>query len=314
VNVNLPADTVEFSSVLCGALARDTLSGDDLFVLLDELGVLDLVGSDSADPDNPQMNVVVALEEIARAGQRAPVAETIWARGRGLAVTGGFLAISSGASAGADRLLPYGALAKSLLVGSAGSLSTIPMPTGLSPADIEIDCDHRWLSNSFVAPAFAELDQAFAWRAAAAATVGSMTRASDMAIEHARSRVQFGKPLASFQALQFRLAECSWRLIGLRLLVREAAWRADRSDPRTEAVSALAWLYARDVGRIVTKHAHQVHGAIGFTRELGLTTVTGSAATLRALYPAAAASKVVQASRGWEDAVPPSTVLGGFTR
>ena len=312
MNVNLPPDTVEFAAVIRRALADASASSADLFLLLDDLGVLDLVGSDSADPDNAQLNVVVALEEIARAGRRAPIAETIWARGRRLATTDGFLAISSGAGAGADRLLPYGALATSLLAESVDSLTTVPMPVGLLPAHIEIDGDHLWLSDDVDAPSFADLDQAFAWRAAAASTVGSMTHASDMAIEHARSRVQFGKPLASFQALQFRLAECSWRLLGLRLLVREAAWRADRDDPRAEAVSALAWLYARDVGRIVTKHAHQVHGAIGFTRELGLTTLTGSAATLRALYPASAAAAVVRAARGWDDIVPPSNILGGF--
>ena len=121
--------------------------------------------------------------------------------------------------------------------------------------------------------------------------------ATDLAIAHAHERVQFGRPLASFQALQFRLVECHWRLLGLRLLVREAGWRADRNDGRAYVVSALAWLYARDVGRLVTKHTPQIFGAIGFTREMGLTTVTGSAATLRALYPARDAAVVVRAGR-----------------
>ena len=160
---------------------------------------------------------------------------------------------------------------------------------------------------------FVELDPGYVWRTTAAATVGAMAAATDMACEHARTREQFGRPIGSFQALQFRLAECQWRLLGLRLLVREAAWRADRDDPRALVVSALAWLYAREVGRLVTRHVHQVFGAIGFTRELGLTTLTGATATSRSLHPARAAAATVRAWRGWDGDDPPSTVLGGFS-
>jgi hypothetical protein len=274
--------------------------------------VIDLAGEDSADPGNAQLNVAVALEEIARAGRRAPVAESIWARARGLDVTAGFVALPAGAAVDGERLVPYGSAAESSLSGGADALVATPMPASTRLARIEIDDGHLWLSDDHAGPTLLDLDRGFAWRAAAASTVGAMAKATDMAIDHARNRVQFGRPLASFQALQFRLAECHWRVLGLRLLVREAAWRADRGDSRAEVVSALAWLYAREVGRIVTKHAHQVHGAIGFTRELGLTAVTGSAAMLRALYPASDAARLVRESRGWEGAVPPSTVLAGF--
>jgi hypothetical protein len=309
MNLELPDDTVAFAAVLARALADEHA---DLFGTLDALGALDLTGADSADPEHAQINVVVAIEEIARARRRAPVAETIWARGRGLGTGEGFVAAACDERAGDDRLVPYGSVAASLLAGPLDAPVVVPMPESARPARIEIDPGHLWLPTSVEAPSLDALDAPFAWRAAAATTVGAMSKATDMAIEHARNRVQFGKPLASFQALQFRLAECHWRLLGLRLLVREAAWRADRDDPRAAAVSALAWLYARDVGRIVTKHVHQVHGAIGFTRELGLTTLTGSVATLRAIHPAAPAVEVVKSSRGWEGTVPPATVLGGF--
>lgn len=313
MNLELPAATVEFASVIARALGGDQPPrGMAMHPVLDELGVLDLTSEASADPAHAQLNAVVALEEVARAGGRAPVAETMWARGRGLDTRAGFLAIASRQQAGADRLVPYGAFATSLLVGTVESPAVAEMPSAAQPARIEIDTDHLWVPAELAATSFGELDPAFAWRAAAAATVGAMAKATDMAIRHARVRVQFGKPLASFQALQFRLAECHWRLMGLRLLVREAAWRADREDGRADAVSALAWLYAREVGRIVTKHTHQVHGAIGFTRELGLTTVTGSAATLRLLHPAGEAAAVVRGARCWDGDVPPSTILGGF--
>jgi hypothetical protein len=309
MNLELPDDTIEFAAVIARALADEHA---DLFPTLDALGVLDLAGAESADPTNANINVAVALEEVARAGRRAPVAETIWARGHGLDTGPGFVAAASDERTGDDRLVPCGSVAASLLAGSVEAPTVLAMPESARPARIEIDPGHLWLPSSEEAPSLAALDAAYAWRAAAATTVGAMSKATDMAIEHARNRVQFGKPLAAFQALQFRLAECHWRLLGLRLLVREAAWRADRDDPRAAAVSALTWLYARDVGRIVTKHAHQLHGAIGFTRDLGLTTLTGSVATLRATNPAGPAVEVVKAARGWDGTVPPSTVLGGF--
>jgi hypothetical protein len=312
MNVELPDDLVELAAVIRRAIldasAGAGTGAADLHKLLHDLGVLDLLGPESADADNAHLATVVALEAVAHGGGRAPVAETIWTRGRGINTGTGFVAIASDARMGDDRLVPYGARAATLLVGGAA----VAMPAGVRPAPLEIDDGHVWLPPISGAAALAALDQAFAWRAAAASTVGNMARATEMAIGHARERVQFGKPLASFQALQFRLAECHWRLLGLRLLVREAAWRADRGDARAGAVSALAWLYAREVGRIVTKHAHQVHGAIGFTRELGLTGVTGATAALRAIYPAAPAAAVVRAARGWEGSDPPSTVLGGF--
>jgi hypothetical protein len=313
VDLELPPDTIAFAEVLAHSLGADGApDGAALFGVLDRLGVLDLAGPESADPDNANVNVAVALEQIAAAARRAPVAETIWARAHRLAAGDGFVAAASDQSAGDDRLVPYGTVAASLIVGQPVAPSVAAMPDEARPARIEIDPGHAWLPASVPAPSLAALDQPFAWRAAAATTVGAMQRATDMSIRHARERVQFGKPLASFQALQFRLAECHWRLLGLRLLVREAAWRADRGDDHADALSALAWLYARDVGRIVTKHAHQVHGAIGFTRELGLTTLTGAVATLRAVHPAGPAIEVVRAARGWNGGVPPSTVLGGF--
>jgi alkylation response protein AidB-like acyl-CoA dehydrogenase len=311
MNVELPAGTIEFVTVLAQAL-KDDRDSTGLFSLLDGLGVLDLAAPDSADPDNAHVNIVAALEEIARAGVCAPVAETIWSRGAVLDAPAGFVAIASAGESRGDRLIPYGALATSLVCGTVAAPEAYSMPGEVRPAHVEIDSDHLWLPNTISAPSFVELDQAYAWRSAAATTVGAMAKATDMAIGHARDRVQFGKPLASFQSLQFRLAESHWRLMGLRLLVREAAWRADCDEPRADAVSALAWLYARTVGKIVTKHTHQIHGAIGFTRELGLTTVTGSTATLRSLYPARDAAEVVRSARGWSGDVPPSTVLGGF--
>jgi Acyl-CoA dehydrogenase, C-terminal domain len=308
---------VELLGVLRRALDADGAPvGADLATMLDDLGVLDVGAASSPDPENAQLNVVSAIEELARCGRRGPFAETIWARSHGLATGAGFVTIPTVTLVGGDRLLPYGKYATGLVVGLAESgrlaLEVVPMPADIRAAHIEVDEGHCWAALGADVSAFVDLDAPYAWRCAAAAAVGYMSRASDMAVEHARTREQFGKPLGSFQAIQFRLAETHWRLLGLRLLVREAAWRADRSDPRADALSALAWLYARDVGRIVTKHAHQVFGAIGFTHELGLTGLTGATAAARAMYPARAAAEVVRQARSLPEGQPPSTILGGF--
>jgi hypothetical protein len=313
MNVNLPDDTIEFAAVLARLLHDITHGGSSTwYTALSEVGVLDLASVDSADPANAHLNIAVALEQCARAAVRAPVAETIWARSMGLNADG-FAAIPSDVVSQECRLVPYGAAATSMVTAGCDG---VPKLNGLAgrgrPAHIDADDGHLWVELPVATSSFAELDSGYAWRAAAASTVGYMAAATDMAAEHAQSREQFGKPIGSFQALQFRLSECQWRLLGLRLLVREAAWRADRRDARTEVVSALAWLYARNVGRIVTRHTHQVFGAIGFTRELGLTELTGAAATQRAVLPAGPAARVVRNARGWEGLDPPSTVLGAF--
>jgi alkylation response protein AidB-like acyl-CoA dehydrogenase len=141
-----------------------------------------------------------------------------------------------------------------------------------------------------------------------------MDAALARAVDHAKTREQFRRPIASFQAVQFRLAESFWRLSGLRLLVREAAWRADRGQPETEPISALAWLHARQVGRIVGRHVHQVFGAVGFTDELGLTRQTGAVTVLRLTVPVEDAVAAVRRNRLPVGEVPPSTVLGGLRR
>jgi hypothetical protein len=314
VNVNLPDDTVEFAAVLGRMFAAETdTSPVAQYHALSALGVLDLASADSADPANAQLNTVVALEECARARCRVPIAETIWARSRAL-VADGFVAVPSAVDVHERRFIPYGAAATSMVsAGCDGVAKLIDLAGRGSAAHVDADDGHLWVDLPGATSSLSDLDAGYAWRTAAAATVGYMAAATDMAAAHARSREQFGKPIGSFQALQFRLSECQWRLLGLRLLVREAAWRADRrNDPRAEVVSALAWLYARNVGRIVTRHTHQVFGAIGFTRELGLTQLTGAAATSRALLPAGPAVQLVRAARRWEGLDPPSTVLGAF--
>jgi acyl-CoA dehydrogenase len=100
----------------------------------------------------------------------------------------------------------------------------------------------------------------------AAAAVGLAHAALDVAISHARTREQFGKPIAEFQGISFMLADMRVQLDASRLLVQRAAWLKDNGQPfSTEA--AMAKLFATDMAMKVTTDAVQVLGGSGYTQE-----------------------------------------------
>ncbi|MFA5883274.1 MAG: acyl-CoA dehydrogenase [Acidimicrobiia bacterium] len=102
--------------------------------------------------------------------------------------------------------------------------------------------------------------------ASLAYTVGVAERALALTVQHAKDRHQFGRPIGAFQAVAHRCADMRAEVDACRVLACRAAWALDRRDDREFAVaSALA--YANDALRRVAMHAHQVHGAIGFSTE-----------------------------------------------
>jgi alkylation response protein AidB-like acyl-CoA dehydrogenase len=102
---------------------------------------------------------------------------------------------------------------------------------------------------------------------ALAYAVGAAEAALLLAVEHAKSREQFGRPIGSFQAVAHRCADMRAEIDACRLLAFRAAWALadDRDDAPFAVSSALG--YAKDALRRVAMHAHQVHGAIGFSSE-----------------------------------------------
>ena len=92
--------------------------------------------------------------------------------------------------------------------------------------------------------------------------VGVMGRALEMASDYARTRVQFGKPLGAFQAVQHRLADMLLDLEGSRLVAYRAVWAVGRDPLATREVSvAKAWV--SDACQRVAFGAQQVHGGVG---------------------------------------------------
>jgi alkylation response protein AidB-like acyl-CoA dehydrogenase len=103
--------------------------------------------------------------------------------------------------------------------------------------------------------------------AVAAELTGIAQRAMEMAVDYARDRQQFGRPIGSYQAVSHRCAQMLLEVEGSRSAAYYAAWTAD-AEPETLALAAsMAKAYASDAGWRVCTSALQVHGGIGFTWE-----------------------------------------------
>ena len=103
----------------------------------------------------------------------------------------------------------------------------------------------------------------------AAMAVGVARASLEYSLQYARERVQFGKPIATKQAIAFLLAECRVEIDGARLLAWEAAWQIDKGNPTEEITQAayLARQYADQMVLFVTDNGVQVLGGHGFIRD-----------------------------------------------
>jgi alkylation response protein AidB-like acyl-CoA dehydrogenase len=100
----------------------------------------------------------------------------------------------------------------------------------------------------------------------AAQALGIAQAAYDVAREYAKERQQFGKRIADFQAIQWKLADMATQIDAARLLVYRAAWLKQEGRPHTEA-GAKAKLFASELARRQAAEAIQVLGGYGYTKE-----------------------------------------------
>jgi alkylation response protein AidB-like acyl-CoA dehydrogenase len=103
--------------------------------------------------------------------------------------------------------------------------------------------------------------------ALAAELTGIAQRAMEMAVEYARDRKQFGRPIGSYQAVSHRCAQMLLETEGARSASYYAAWCGDAEPDTLPLASCMAKAYASDAGWRVCTSALQVHGGIGFTWE-----------------------------------------------
>ena len=100
-----------------------------------------------------------------------------------------------------------------------------------------------------------------------AQAVGIAQGALDYAIRYTNERIQFNKPISSFQAIQFMIADMATQIEAARTLVYQAANQIDNCPEDTEKISAIAKLFASDVAMRVTTDAVQLLGGYGYIRD-----------------------------------------------
>jgi alkylation response protein AidB-like acyl-CoA dehydrogenase len=101
----------------------------------------------------------------------------------------------------------------------------------------------------------------------AADLLGGASRALDLAVGYAKDRVQFDRPIGSFQAVKHRCADMLVDVEGMRSTVYWAAWCIGAGDPEASVAASTAKTWCADASKRVMASSLQVHGGIGFTWE-----------------------------------------------
>jgi alkylation response protein AidB-like acyl-CoA dehydrogenase len=101
----------------------------------------------------------------------------------------------------------------------------------------------------------------------AALAVGLAQGAYEAALRYARERKSFGKPIADFQAIQWKLADAATKIEAARLLTYRAAYLKGRGGGRTTLESSMAKLYASEMAVKVADDCVQIHGGYGFVKD-----------------------------------------------
>tara|TARA_Y100001956_G_C4110330_1_gene182118 strand:- start:485 stop:1642 length:1158 start_codon:yes stop_codon:yes gene_type:complete len=104
----------------------------------------------------------------------------------------------------------------------------------------------------------------------ATCSIGTAQQALNTAKQYMTEREQFGKPLAAFQALQFKIADMNTELVAARQMVRLAAFKLDTNDSEKTTYCAMAKRFATDIGFKVCDDALQIHGGYGYIKEYPL--------------------------------------------
>ena len=131
--------------------------------------------------------------------------------------------------------------------------------------------------------------------AVGAMALGVARAAYEYALDYAQQREQFGRKIADFQAIAFKLADMKTRVDAARLLVWRAGWMARNNKPFTNAEGSMAKLVASETAVYVTDEAIQILGGNGYTRDYPVERMSlhGAAldAALAALTDSAVASE-----------------------
>ncbi len=102
-----------------------------------------------------------------------------------------------------------------------------------------------------------------------AGSLGAAKEAYELALRYSIERQQFGRPIADFQAIQFKLADMAVKIYTLQQIVYDCAAKVDRGEP-ARLESSIVKLYGTEVVSQIIDEAIQIHGGMGFSREVPL--------------------------------------------
>jgi alkylation response protein AidB-like acyl-CoA dehydrogenase len=102
-----------------------------------------------------------------------------------------------------------------------------------------------------------------------ASSLGSAKEAYEISLKYAIERQQFGRSIADFQAIQFKLADMIVKIYAMEQMVYDCAHKVDRGEPAT-LESSIVKLYCTEAASQIIDEAIQIHGGMGFSRELPL--------------------------------------------
>jgi alkylation response protein AidB-like acyl-CoA dehydrogenase len=97
--------------------------------------------------------------------------------------------------------------------------------------------------------------------------VGLAQRDFEISVNYAKERVQFGRPIGSFQAIQHKAADMVTDVDGMRFIMYKAAWATSEGEDSANMDTAMAKAWCSDASRRVVAHGQQIHGGIGFTKD-----------------------------------------------
>jgi len=257
-----------------------------LWQAMQEAGFLDLcLAEEQGGAALPMAELFVVLQCLGRFAMPLPLAQSIVAR----ALVGGATELPAGRVTLAARLqhvddasvvcpfTPYGAVADHVLANDDGDLLLL----SCAPARCVAVGDPRNLAASLTwhspepllrLPGKGGAVEPFAAAMSAALLSGAMQRCFDLALAHCNNRVQFGKALGKFQAIQQQLSVMAEHVLA-GAIAAEAAFATQGSAPALLA-SAVAKSRTSEAAGLVAGIAHAVHGAVGMTDEYDLGLLT----------------------------------------
>jgi alkylation response protein AidB-like acyl-CoA dehydrogenase len=257
-----------------------------LWLAIESAGFLELLAPESAGGAGLALaELFPILSSFGCYTVPVPVAQTIVARallGEQCAMPGGMITLAAALRREAGGaivcpLTPYGLVADFVLAQDGEALLLLPAAAARREATGvhgSLVATLRWPDEAVATrvPGAGPLLPAFAAALHAALLSGAMTRVFDMTLQYCNDRVQFGKTLGKFQAVQHQLSVMAEHVAAAGVAA-EAAFRTDAATPSLLA-AAMAKSRTSEAAVLVASIAHALHGAIGVAEECDLQLLT----------------------------------------